>query len=176
MVWGRRLGFAALAGLCLAPAPAAAQGRVIDAWKGVVLNCGPGTEVGWADRICKLLIGAMRKRADAAKIPFVAVPTFSDDATLDRRAGEEGLDLFQLLHVRFEVSPPTGSLKSRSLTLVLRGLSTGPLAATRSEGPYKILSYMPMITINEAEAAATAPKVAETLSELFFVPMSKASP
>ncbi|CAH1661742.1 conserved exported hypothetical protein [Hyphomicrobiales bacterium] len=171
----RALRLATLAGLCLAPAMASAQGRVIDAWKGVVLNCGPGTEVAWADRICKLLIGAMRKRADDAKIPFVAVPTFSDDATLDRRAGAEGLDVFQILHVRFEVSPPTGSLKSRSLTLVLRALSAGPLAALRSEGPYKVLIYMPMITINEAEAAATAPKVAETLADLFFVPMTKAA-
>lgn len=174
MQWGRRLGLAALVGMCLAPALASAQGRVIDAWKGVVLNCGPGTELVWADRICKLLIGEMRKQADAAKVAFVAVPTFSDDVTLDRRASEEGLDFFGVLHVRFEVSPPTGSLKSRSLTLVLRGLSTGPLFDVRSEGPYKVLSYMPMITINEAEAAARAPWVAQTLAELFFVPMLKA--
>jgi hypothetical protein len=174
MRWGRRLGLAALAGLCMAPALASAQDRVIDAWKGVVLNCGPGTELAWADRICKLLIGEMRKQAETAKIAFVAVPTPSDDAALDRRASEEGLDIFSILHVRFAVSPPTGSLKSRDLTLVLRALSAGSLFEMRKDGPYKVLSYTPMIIVNEAEAAARAPWVAQTLAELFFVPMLKA--
>jgi len=174
MAWGRRLGLAAFASLCLAPALASAQGRAIDAWKGVVLNCGPGTELAWADRICKLLIGEMRKQAEAAKIAFVAVPTPSDDVTLDRRASEEGLDIFSILHVRFGISQPTGSLRNRDLTLVLRSLSAGSLFEMRKDGPYKVLSYTPMISINEGEAAARAPWVAQTLAELFFVPMLKA--
>lgn len=176
MAWGRRLGFAACVGLCLAPALASAQGRVIDAWKGVVLNCGPGTELAWADRICKLLIGEMRKQADAATIAFVAVPLPSDDVALDRRASEEGLDIFSILHVRFGVSQPTGSLRNRDLSLVLRSLSAGSLFEMRKDGPYKVLSYAPMISINEAEAAARAPWVAQTLAELFFTPMLKARP
>ena len=176
MRWSRSLGFVALAGLCLAPALAAAQGRVIDAWRGVVLNCGPGTELAWSDRICKLLIGEMRKQADAAKIAFIAVPTPSDDVTLDRRASEEGLDIFSILHVRFGVSQSTGSLRNRDLTLILRSLSAGSLFEMRKDGPYKVLSYTPMISINEAEAAARAPWVAQTLAELFFTPMLKARP
>ncbi len=176
MRWGRRLGLAALATLCLASAPVSAQGRVIDAWQGVVLNCGPGTELAWADRICKLLIGEMRKQAEAAKIAFVAVPTPSDDVTLDRHASEEGLDIFSIIHVRFGISQPTGSLKNRDLTLVLRSLTAGSLFEMRKEGPYKVLSYTPMISINEGEAAARAPWVAQTLAELFFIPMLKARP
>lgn len=166
---------AAVLGICLV-SETRAQTRRIDDWSGVVLNCGPGAIVAWAERVCNLLIGEMRKRADAAKVAFVAMPAFADDVTLDRRASEEGLDFFRVLHVRFDVSPPTGPLKSRDLKLVLRSLTAGSLFAMRSDGPYKILSHTPMMIINEAEAARRAPWVAETLAENFFVPMLKARP
>jgi hypothetical protein len=161
----------ALLGFLLLPAAAGAQPRRIDAWSGVVLNCGRDTALAWAERVCNQLIGEMRQQAEKAKVRFVAVPVFSDDVALDRRASEEGLDMFRLLHVRFDVSPPTGSLKSRDLTLVLRSLIAGSLFERRMDGPYKLLTHTPMIIVNEGEAAARAPFLAKTLTEAFFAPL-----
>jgi hypothetical protein len=160
----------ALLGLLL-PAAAGAQPRRIDAWSGVVLNCGRDTTLAWAERVCNQLIGEMRQQAEKAKVRFVAVPVFSDDVALDRRASEEGLDMFRLLHVRFDVSPATGSLKSRDLTLVLRSLIAGSLFERRMDGPYKLLTHTPMIIVNEGEAAVRAPFLAKTLTEAFFAPL-----
>jgi hypothetical protein len=167
---------AVVLGLLLLPAAAGAQARRIDVWSGVVLNCGRDTTLAWAERVCNQLIGEMRKQAEQAKIRFVAVPVFADDATLDRRGAEEGLDMFRLLHVRFDVSPPTGSLKSRDLTLVLRSINAGSLFERRKDGPYKLLTHTPMIIVNEGEAAARAPFLAKTLTEAFFLPLLRPAP
>lgn len=167
---------AVVLGLLLLPAVAGAQPRRIDVWSGVVLNCGRDTTLAWAERVCHQLIGEMRKQAEQAKVRFVAVPVFADDATLDRRAADEGLDMFRLLHVRFDVSPPTGSLKSRDLTLVLRSLNAGSLFELRKDGPYKLLTHTPMIIVNEGEAAARAPWLAKTLTEAFFLPLLRPVP
>ncbi|MGX1744184.1 hypothetical protein ACWIEX_21750 [Bosea sp. NPDC055353] len=176
MAWPASAFAVAVVGLLLLPAVAGAQARRIDAWSGIVLNCGPGTTLAWAERICSRLIGEMRSQAEQAKVAFVAVPVFADDATLDRRASDEGLDMFRLLHVRFDVSPPTGSLKSRDLTLVLRSLTEGSLAARRKDGLYKVLNHTPMIIVNEGEAAARAPFLAKTLTEAFFFPLLRPAP
>ncbi len=166
----------ALLGLCLLSATASAQGNRIDAWSGVVLNCGSSTTVAWAERICNLLIGEMRGLAEKAKVLFVAAPIFADDVTLDRLASEAGMDIFRVLHVRFDVSPPTGTLKSRDLTLVLRSLTEGSLVERRRDGLYKVLNHTPLIIINEAEAAARAPWVANTLAEALFAPLVRPAP
>lgn len=176
MAWPAGAIVVALLGLLLLPATAAAQGRRIDAWSGIVLNCGPATTLAWAERICSQLIGEMRRQAEQAKVGFVAVPVFADDATLDRRASDEGLDMFRLLHVRFDISPPTGSLKSRDLTLVLRSLTEGSLAERRKDGLYKVLNHTPMIIVNEGEAARRAPFLAKTLTEAFFFPLLRPAP
>lgn len=166
----------AVLGLFLWSGEAGAQARRIDVWSGVVLNCGPDAKLAWAERICNLLIGEMRKQAGQAKVAFVAAPVFSDDATLDRKAAAEGLDMFRLLHVRFDVSPPTGSLKSRNLSLVLRSLNAGSLVERRKDGPYKLLTHTPMIIVNEGEAATRAPFLAKTLTEAFFAPLLRPVP
>ena len=176
MAWPAGAIVVALLGLLLLPTTAAAQGRRIDAWSGIVLNCGPATTLAWAERICSQLIGEMRRQAEQAKVPFVAVPVFTDDAALDRRASDEGLDMFSVLHVRFDVSPPTGSLKSRDLTLVLRSIVPGSLFERRKDGPYRLLTHTPMIIVNEGEAAARAPFLAKTLTEAFFFPLLRPAP
>jgi hypothetical protein len=166
---------AALLGLALA-APAWAQGRVIDAWSGIVLNCGPASAARWANDACKRLIGEMQKQADAAKITFVALPDFADDVTLDRRAAELGLPpLMNHLHVRFEIAPPAPGARDQSATirLVLRSFTTGPLFSTRKDGDYPVLSYSPQIILQNGNDHAQAISAMQTLAELFFSPMLK---
>lgn len=176
MVWPASALFVAAIGLFLLPSAAGAQARRIDAWSGVVLNCGPETTLAWAERICNQLIGEMRRQAEQAKVRFVAVPVFADDVALDRRASDEGLDMFRVLHVRFDMSPPTGSLRSRDLTLVLRSLTEGSLAARSKDGFYKVLNHTPLVIVNENVAAARAPMLAKALTDTFFFPLLRPAP
>jgi hypothetical protein len=159
------------AGFFLALATAAvAQKRNIDHWEGLVLNCGSAAAAPIAGDLCQTWIGEMRKRADAAKIKLVAIPIFADDLTLDRRAAEEGLGaLLNHLHVRLDISPPTGSLRSRDFTLSLRSFNPGPFASGRKEGDYPVLNFTPGAIANEGSAMALG--VAAILADSFFVRM-----
>lgn len=168
---GTRVLRAAALGLALLAAPASAQGRIVDSWSGIVLNCGPIQGAPWADSACRTMIGEMQKRAAAAKVRLVAVPLFADDAALDRRAADEGLDIFSVLHVRFTVSQPTGS--ANDIALVARSLKAGPLLAMRKDGPYDVLAPAPAaIVYGQAAALKTVPLLAEAL----FSTLEKARP
>jgi hypothetical protein len=166
MGWLTRIVAAALAAFSIMP-PAAAKDRIIDAWSGIVLNCGPTTGAPWADSACRRMIGEMQKRAEEAKVRLVAVPLFADDAALDRRAAAEGLDMFNVLHVRFAVSQPTGS--ANDITLLVRSLKPGPSPAIRKDGPYSVLGLTrSAIVYGSGAALDTVPVLADhffTLAE-----------
>jgi hypothetical protein len=157
---------AVLAALSVAP-PVAAKDRVIDAWSGIVLNCGPTSGAPWADSACRRMIGEMQKRAEAAKVRLVVVPLFAEDAALDRRAADEGLDMLNVLHVRFGVSPPTGD--ANDITLLVRSLKSGPSPALRKDGPYSVLGLTrAAIVYGPSAALNTVPVLADhffTLAE-----------
>jgi hypothetical protein len=157
--------------MLLAASPVMAKDRVIDAWSGIVLNCGPTSGAPWADNACRRMIGEMQKRAQAANVRLVAVPGFADDAGLDRRAMEEGLDVFRVLHVRFEISQPTGA--ANDIGLRLRSLQSGSLIAMRKDGPYNVLSLAPSaIVYGSAAAINTVP----VLADIFFANLEKPRP
>jgi len=168
-----RAGALAASLLVLATA-ASAQKRNIDHWEGIVLNCGPASTAPIAESICRTWIGEMRKRADAAKVKLVAVPIFADDVALDRRAADEGLELLNNLHVRLEISPPTGELKSRDFTLKLRSRTFGPFASNRRDGDYPVLNFTPGAIANEGSAMALG--VAAILADSFFTRMLRTGP
>ncbi len=152
--------YAAMAGLFLAVPPVEAQGRVVDTWSGIVLNCGPVSGAPWADSACRRIIGEMQKRAQTAKVRLVAVPLFTDDAALDRRAADEGLDMLNVLHVRFSVSQPTGT--ANDIALLVRSLNAGPLPAIRKDGPYSVLGLTPAaIVYGPGAALNTVPVLAD---------------
>ncbi|MGL4634411.1 MAG: hypothetical protein ACRCWF_00370 [Beijerinckiaceae bacterium] len=140
--------------------PVVAKDRIVDAWSGIVLNCGVVTGAPWAESACRRMIGEMQKRAEAAKVRLVAVPVFADDAALDRRAADEGLDVLKVLHVRFEVSQPTGS--ANDILLRVRSLQAGKLMAMRKDGPYTVLGLGPAaIVYGSAAALNTVPVLAD---------------
>jgi hypothetical protein len=147
--------------------PAVAKDRIIDAWSGIILNCGPTSGAPWADSACRRMIGEMQKRAEAAKVRLVAVPLFADDAVLDRRAADEGLDMLNVLHVRFNVSQPTGT--ANDITLLVRSLKAGPSPAIRKDGPYSVLGLTrSAIVYGPGAALNTVPVLADhffTLAE-----------
>jgi hypothetical protein len=147
--------------------PVVAKDRIIDAWSGIVLNCGPLTGAPWADSACRRMIGEMQKRAEAAKVRFVAVPLFADDASLDRRAAAEGLDMLNVLHIRFTVSEPTGT--ANDIALLVRSLKAGPSPALRKDGPYSVLGLTrSAIVYGPGAALNTVPVLADhffTLAE-----------
>lgn len=157
---------AVLAALSLV-SPVVAKDRIIDAWSGIVLNCGPISGAPWADSACRRMIGEMQKRAEAAKVRLVAVPLFSEDAVLDRRAADDGLDILNVLHVRFTVSQPTGS--ANDIALLVRSLKTGPSQAIRKDGPYSVLGLTrSAIVYGPGAALNTVPVLADhffTLAE-----------
>ena len=165
---------AALAGVLPASA-ASGQKRVVDHWEGLVLNCGTASAAPIAESLCRTWIGEMRRRAEAAKVKLVAIPTFADDLTLDRRAAEEGVGLLlSQLHVRLDISPPTGSLRSRDFKLVLRSFKRGPFASIRKEGDYPVLIFAPAAIANEGSALASG--VPAILADAFFTPMLRPQP
>lgn len=167
--------FTAILAAGLAPAHAKAQtkDRVIDHWSGVVLNCGPGGTARWAVSLCQTLVGEMRTRAVSAKVPFVAVPVFTDDVTLDRRGGDEGLDFTRLLHARLEIAPTGAGGKGWSLTILLRAISPGPIGTIRRDGPYNVLVYTPMVLVSEPVRVT---EMASLLADHFFTVMLKKRP
>ncbi len=170
---GRSLGLAALLSVSLWPGMAGAQDRVIDHWSGVVLNCGLAPPARWAESLCRTVIGEMRKKAEAAKVPFVAVPAFADDVALDRRAGEVGLDLTRLLHARLEISAAGAGDRAWKLTLLLRTVTPGPIGAIGSDGVYKVLVYTPMVLVDEPVQPVA---MGELLADHFFTIMLKKRP
>lgn len=149
--------------------PVVARDRVVDSWSGIVLNCGPISGAPWADSACRRMIGEMQKRAQAAKVRLVTVPLFADDAALDRRAADEGLDMFKVLHVRFSVSEPTGT--ANDITLLVRSLNAGPSVAIRKDGPYSVLGLTrSAIVYGSGAALNTVPVIADHLFTLLERP------
>jgi hypothetical protein len=81
-IW-KRVALAAVVSL-VAIAPARAQmnpapgQRMFDLVTGIVFACGSATGFAWTGDACGVLAGEFRKRATAAKLPFVEVPITAD--------------------------------------------------------------------------------------------------